>query len=122
MEKRVIVASSELGCSTTGNSGFTGSPVCILVIPNSLLFHLHEEGNGYIRGINSCISGHLVSLNPSCSRIESALRRIAGKLVTKRKNCKGLKVSAHSKNRRAFGAGGWALKALKLWQSISAYY
>ena len=63
--------------------------MCTLVIPNSLLFHLHEEGNGYIRGINSCISGHLVSLNPSCSRIESALRRIAGKLVTKRKNCKG---------------------------------
>ena len=60
--------------------------MCTLVIPNSLLFHLHEEGNG---GINSCMSGHLVSLNPSCSRIESALRRIAGKLVTKRKNCKG---------------------------------
>ena len=63
--------------------------MCTLVIPNSLLLHLHEDGNGYIQGVNSCISGHLVSLNPSCSRIESALRRIAGKLVTKRRNCKG---------------------------------
>ena len=58
MEERVVVASSELGCSFTSHDAIPGSPVCTLVIPNTLLLRLHDKKSscGYVGGVNACIS------------------------------------------------------------------
>ena len=85
----MTVAGAELGTSTTGHAAFSGTAVCTLVIPNSLLLRLHEEGQGYIFGVNSCITGQLVTLDNSSVRLHSALRRISGTLATKKRSCKG---------------------------------
>lgn len=85
--ERVGVASSKLGCANSPSVSV--SPICTLTIPNILLLRLHEEGNGYVAGVNSCIDGELLTLGTSCSRIETALRKAASKLIIRKKNCKG---------------------------------
>ena len=79
MEHKVLVASSELVCSSTGHNAFNGSPLCTLVIPNSLLLKLHNIGSGYVESVNACITGKMVTLDVSCSRLESGLQKAAGK-------------------------------------------
>ena len=85
----MLVASPEVGCSSTGHSAFTGSPLCTLVIPNTLLLQLHNNGSGYVEGVNACIAGKMVTLDTSCSRLELGLQRTAGKVFSKWKSCKG---------------------------------
>ena len=85
----MTVGGAELGPSTTGHAVFSETAVCALVIPNSLLLRLHDEGQGYIHGVNSYITGQFVTLNNSSVRLHSALRRISGTLATKKRSCKG---------------------------------
>ena len=90
MEHTVKVGSAELGLSSTGKGVFSRNPVCTLIIPNSLLLHLHKDRPaGYTDGVNKCIKEGIVTLDTSCERLESALRRLAGKLVSKHASCKG---------------------------------
>ena len=97
MEHTVKVASAELGLSSTGKGVFSRDPVCTLIIPNSLLLHLHKDRPaGYTTGVNKCIKEGIVTLDTSCDRLESSLRRLAGKVVSKHANCKG---SSHRKVR-----------------------
>ena len=89
MEHKVVVASSEVGCSSTGHSSFNGSPLCTLVIPNALLLQLHDTGSGYVKGVNACITGKMVTLDTSCSRLQLGLQKTAGRVFSKWKSCKG---------------------------------
>ena len=90
MEHTVKVASAELGLSSTGKGVFSRNPVCTLIIPNSLLLTLNKDRPaGYIAGVNKCIKEGIVTLDTSCDRLESSLRRLAGKVVSKHANCKG---------------------------------
>ena len=77
------------GCSAIGEGGFSGSPQCTLVIPNTLLLRLYEEGKGYVEGVNNCVARGLLTLNPTCSRIASALRKAASRLHGRKRRCKG---------------------------------
>ena len=88
MEHSVEVASAELGLSSTGKGVFSRNAVCTLIIPNSLLLH-KERPAGYTAGVNKHIKEGIVTLDTSCDRLESALRRLAGKLVSKHASCKG---------------------------------
>ena len=89
MAERVGVASAELGCAAIRDGAFLGSPLCTLVIPNSLLLRLYEEEKGLLEGVNSSITGGLLSLDPTCSRLQSVLRKAASRLHCKKRSCKG---------------------------------
>ena len=90
MEEKVVVGGIEVGCSSTGHNAFSGSPLCTLLVPNSLLLCLHDNGaDNFTAGINACIKEQVVTLDVSCARLEAALRRVAGRLATKKKSCKG---------------------------------
>ena len=39
--------------------------------------------------MNACIKEHVVTLDMSCARLEAALRRVAGRLATRKRSCKG---------------------------------
>lgn len=88
MAERVGVAGAELA-GTTATSTFAGSPLCTLVLPNALLLRLYEEGKGYTAGVNPCISGQLLTLDPTCTRLETALRKAASRLYSRKRRCKG---------------------------------
>ncbi|CAI8041709.1 hypothetical protein GBAR_LOCUS23150 [Geodia barretti] len=79
MAERVGVAGAELA-GTTALSAFLGSPLCTLVLPNALLLRLYEEGKGYTAGVNTCISGQLLTLDSTCTRIETSIRKAASRL------------------------------------------
>ena len=87
--ERVCVASATLGCSAIADGGFLGSLLCTLVIPNTLLLRLYDEGKGYVEGVNNCIAGGLLTLDPTCNRVASALRKAAGRLNGRKRRCKG---------------------------------
>ena len=58
-------------------------------MPNSLLLCLHDNGaNNFTAGVNACIKEQVVTLDMCCAQLEAALRRVAGRLATK-KSCKG---------------------------------
>ena len=69
-EQTVVVARAEV---ITGNGVQGDSPLCTLIIPNSLLLDIHENGKGYIAGVNEKIQGKMVTLNSSCDGLETAL-------------------------------------------------
>ena len=89
MAERVGVASAELGCAAISDGAFLGSPLCTLVIPNSLLLRLYEEEKELLEGVNSCITGGLLSLDPTCSRLKNVLRKASSRLHCRKRNCKG---------------------------------
>ena len=89
MAERVGVVSVELGCAAIRDGAFLGSPLCTLVIPNSLLLRLYGEEKGLLEGVNSCITGGLLSFDPTCSRLQSALRKTVSRLHCKKRSCKG---------------------------------
>ena len=72
------MASAELGCSSTGAGVFSGTPLCTLVIPNSLLLLLHTHD--CIDHINKNIKGKVVTLDVSCTRLEKTLQKLVGKV------------------------------------------
>ena len=79
MEHTFKVGSAEL---STGKGVFSRNPVWTLIIPNSLLLHLHKDRPaGYTDGVNKYIKEGIVTLDTSCERLESALHRLAGKRV-----------------------------------------
>ena len=81
------MASAELGCSSTGAGVFSGTPLCTLVIPNSLLLLLHTHD--YIDHINKNIKGKVVTLDVSCTRLENTLQKLVGKVQSRMRRCKG---------------------------------
>ena len=83
----VTVASAELGCSSTGAGVFSGTPLCTLVIPNSLLLQLHTRD--CIDHINKNIKGKVVTLDISCTRLEKTLQKLVGKVQSRMRRCKG---------------------------------
>ena len=86
----VTVTGIEVGCSSTGHTAFAGSPLCTLVVPNCLLLCLHDNrADSFTAGVNACIKEQIITLDTSSTRLESALRRVAGRLATKKKSCKG---------------------------------
>ena len=89
MDKQVTVASSEVALSSVGEGVFEGSPLCTLVTPNSLLLHLHANGNKYIGGINKAIKGKMVTLDESCTRLETTMKKVSGRLASQLRKCKG---------------------------------
>ena len=89
MAECVGVASAELGCAVISDGAFLGRPLCTLVIPNTLLLRLYEEKRGLLEGVNSSITGGVLSLDPTCSRIQTALRKAASRLYSRKRNCKG---------------------------------
>ena len=89
MAECVGVASAELGCAVMSDGAFLGRPLCTLVIPNTLLLRLYEEKRGLLEGVNSSITGGVLSLDPTCSRIQNALRKAANRLYSRKKSCKG---------------------------------
>ena len=84
MTERVGVASAELSCAA-----FSGVPLCTLVIPNTLLLQRYDEGKDLLEGVNSCITGGLVSLDPTCTRLQNVLRKAASRLYSRKKSCRG---------------------------------
>ena len=89
MEQVVNVAGADVGCQSTGQGVFTGVPLCTLVIPNSLLLQLHEKKTCYVDAVNTNIKGNAIELDRSCARLENSLQKIARKLYTKLRHCKG---------------------------------
>ena len=89
MAERVGVASAELGCAAIRDRAFLGPPLCTLVIPNTLLLRLYEEEKGLLEGVNCCITGGLLSLDRTCSRLHSVLRKAGSRLHCKKRSCKG---------------------------------
>ena len=81
------MASAELGCSSTGAGVFSGTPLCTLVIPNSLLLQLHTRD--CIDHINKNIKGKVVTLDVSCTRLEKTLQKLVGKVQSRMRRCKG---------------------------------
>ena len=57
--------------------------------PTPLLLSLKEKGCGYVNGVNDHIQSKTVTLSTSCGRLESALQKIAGRLCSKLRQCKG---------------------------------
>ena len=84
MTERVGVASAELSCAA--NATFSGVPLCTLV---TLLLQLYDEGKDLLEGVNSCITGGLLSLDPTCTRLQNVLRKAASRLYSRKKSCKG---------------------------------
>ena len=87
MAEKVVVAGIEVGCSSTGHNAFSGRPLCTLLVPHSLLLCLHDNGaDNFTAGVNACIKEQVVTLDMSCARLKA---RVAGRLATKKKSCKG---------------------------------
>ena len=98
MEQQVVdVASADVGCKTTGNGVFLGVPLCTLMIPNSLLLQLHEKNGSYVEGISANIKGNIKNFDKSSARLESSVHKVAGKLSSKLKNCKGSRDRARTR-------------------------
>ena len=89
MPECVGVASAELGCAVISDGAFLGRPLCTLVIPNTLLLRLYEEKRGLLEGVNSSITGGVLSLDPTCSRIQTALQKATSRLYSRKRSCKG---------------------------------
>ena len=91
MEESVVtVTGIEVGCSSTGHNVFSGSPLCTLVVPNCFLLCLHDNrADNFTARVNASIKEQIVTLDTSSTRLESALRRVAGRLASKKKSCKG---------------------------------
>ena len=87
-EQQVVVATAEVGCSSTSQSVFAGVPLCTLLIPNTPLLSLRSKKSGYVDGVKESISGKTVTLNRSVCRLEAALQKIAGKLASNFRKCK----------------------------------
>ena len=87
MAEQVGVVSAEPAC-TTATSTFAGSPLCTIMLLNALLLRLYKEGKGYMAGVNPCISGQLLTLDPTCIRLETALRKAASRLYSRKRRCK----------------------------------
>ena len=98
MEEQLLVASADVGSSSTGEGVFSGTPLCTLVIPNTLLLRLHNSESGnIIAAINENIRENMVTLDTSCTQLEGALKRATGKLSARMKACKGSRDRRHAK-------------------------
>ena len=71
------------------DGAFLGSPLCTLVIPKTLFLRLYEEKRGLLEGVSSSITGGVLSLDPTCSKIQNALRKAASRLYSRKRSCKG---------------------------------
>ena len=85
----VTVTGIEVGCSSTGHTAFAGSPLCTLVVPNCVLLCHDNRADSFTAGVNACIKEQIITFDTSSTRLESALRRVAGRLATKKRSCKG---------------------------------
>ena len=76
------VSVTDVVCTTTTAAA---SAVLALEIANDFLVNMRREGKNFMEEINNRISGHVISVNTTSTRIQSALEKAAGKLSTKQR-------------------------------------
>ena len=81
-----VVSVTDVVCTTTTAAA---SAVLALEIANDFLMNMRREGKNFIEEINKRISGHVISVNTTSTRIQSALEKAAGKLSAKFSKAKG---------------------------------
>ena len=94
-----VVSVTDMVCTTTTAAA---SAVLALEIANDFLMNMRREGKNFMEEINKRISGHVISVNTTSTRIQSALEKAAGKLSTKFSKAK---VGLSGKNLRVVRPG-----------------